>query len=79
MNVVVPPRIISMHPRRVPMSRSSSVRSESILKVLLRKSGKRRSSTTPFITDIAIWVWVFTIPGMTMSPVASISLSAVPS
>ena len=78
MKVVVPPRIISMHPSLVPMSRSSSVRSESILNVLLRKSGNRRSSTTPFITDMAMCVWVLTIPGMTMSPVASISLSAVP-
>ena len=79
MNVVVPPRIISMHPSLVPTSRSSSVRSESILNVLSRKSGKARSSTTPFMTDIEMWVWVLIIPGMTMSPVASISLSAVPS
>ena len=78
MKVVVPPRIISMHPSLVPRSRSPSVRSESILNVLLRKSGNWRSSTTPFMTDIAMWVWVLTIPGMTISPVASISLSAVP-
>ena len=43
-----------------------------------RKSGKERSSTTPFMTDMATWVWVFIIPGITMSPEASISLSAVP-
>ena len=79
MNVVVPPRIISMHPSLVPRARSSSVLSESILNTLSRKSGNVRSSTTPFITDIATWVWVLIIPGITMSPVASISLSAVPS
>ena len=72
------PRIISMQPILVPMSRSSSVLSESILNTLSRKSGNVRSSTTPFITDIATCVWVLIIPGMTMSPVASISLSAVP-
>ena len=78
MKVVVPPRIISMQPSLVPSVRSASVLSESILKTLSRKSGNVRSSTTPFITDMATWVWVLTMPGMTMSPVASISLSAVP-
>ena len=68
-----------MHPSLAPMSRSSSVRSASILNTLSRKSGKERSSTTPFMTDMATWVWVFTIPGITMSPDASISSSNPPS
>ncbi len=61
------------------MARSLSVLSESILKDFDRKSGKRRSSRAPFITVMAMCVCVFIIPGMTMSPDASISLSAVPS
>lgn len=79
MKVVVPPRIISMQPSLVPTSRSASVRSESILKDLSRKSGKVMSSRVPFITVMAMCVWVLMSPGMTMSPVASISRSAVPS
>ena len=61
-----------------PIARSLSDLSASTLNVLARKSGKWRSSTQPFITVMAMWVWVLIIPGIRILPVQSISLSAVP-
>ena len=48
------------------------------LRVMARKSGKRRSSHIPLRGAIATWVWVLIIPGMTMSPDASMTWSASP-